>query len=141
VRQERVTRKTRRNCWPALVAILSVSGLPASAAEGSLEGIWCWGTQFHAEATPFLRIARSGGQWRLETKHYMHDEFVAGIKDVRIDGSHLAFTYWYEPLSRWATCSLDLMQDRLVGQCDGERNAHEWGVTPVFLWRSRVPEN
>lgn len=120
--------------------MLFVSTLASNAADsGGFGGIWCWGTRYHAEATPFLRISRAGSQWRIEIKHYMQDDFVQDARDVRVDGEHLAFAYWYEPLSRWARCSLDLMDDRMVGECDGERNAREWGAAPAYLWRSPPP--
>jgi hypothetical protein len=103
-----------------------------------LEGVWSWGSPRRSADVPFLRITRSGGQWSVETKHYMHAYFVAEARDVRIDGKHLEFTYWYEPLHRWARCSFDAAADTMAGVCDGEIDAQTWGAVPSYLWRATV---
>jgi hypothetical protein len=86
----------------------------------------------------FLRISRTGERWSLETKNYMHDGFESQIRDLRIDGNHLTFAYWYAPRARWAVCSLDLTEDMMSGTCEGELNAREWGAVPTWLWRLKA---
>ena len=103
---------------------------------GTFEGVWCWGSPRRSADVPFLRISRHGSAWLIETKHYMHDYFVSSAKDVCVSDHHLEFVYWYAPLNRWARCGLDLSDDNMAGQCDGELNARQWGAVPTYLWRS-----
>jgi hypothetical protein len=87
----------------------------------------------------FLRISKAGQGWTLETKNYMHANFESQVRDLNIDGNHLTFAYRYAPLARFATCSLDLMNDMMSGTCEGELNAREWGTVPTYLWRTGAP--
>lgn len=115
------------------LAVLA-SALQAGAAE-DLQGVWAWGSPRRSAEVPFLRITRSGEGWTVETKHYMHAYFVGGTRDVSLRPGHLEFTYWYEPLGRWAQCSLDVAGERMDGECDGEPSAGTWGRLPAHLWR------
>jgi hypothetical protein len=114
--------------------------LPATASARAeiwpgFAGVWVWGTLWNSHDTPFLRITRSGSHWNVETKHYMHADFVDKVQDVRIEGKHLEFSYWYEPRQKWAHCSLNATADTmLAGQCDGELDVHDWGTLPSYLW-------
>ncbi len=106
-----------------------------SAPTGNFEGVWCWGEPWRSADVPFLRISINGSEWIIETKHYMHDHFESTTRKARVSGNHLEFTYWYAPLSRWASCSLELSDDKMAGHCDGELNARQWGAVPTYLWR------
>ena len=119
---------------------IAVNGAQAQPAgevvpNGSFEGTWSWGSPRRSAEVPFLRISRDGTKWIVQTKHYMHDNFVSGARDVRVSGNRLEFSYWYEPLARWASCSLELADGKMAGACDGELNAREWGSVPAHLWR------
>jgi hypothetical protein len=46
-----------------------------------------------------MRISKAGAGWTLETKNCMHASFESQIRDLRIDGRHLTFAYWYAPLA------------------------------------------
>jgi len=123
-----------------LAAVLGLLTAGPSAAPGSgLEGVWCWGSPRRSADVPFLEVSRVGDRWAVRTKHYMHAYFVGGVKDIRVTGGHLEFTYRYEPLNRWAHCAFDAEDDRLVGTCDGEIDARTWGAVPSYLWRAATP--
>src|SRR5262249_22807350 len=119
------------------VALLVTGIGPATSPISNFDGIWHWGSSRRSADVAFLRISRRGSELLIETKHYMHDNFVSKTKDVRVFANHLTFTYWYEPLHREANCKLDLVVDMMVGECEGERNAREWGSVATYLWRAR----
>lgn len=125
----------------ALIAGAIATAVPgaADAADRGLEGTWSWGSPRRSSGVPFLRISREGGGWIVETKHFMHERFVGTTREVLVQPGHLEFSYWYEPLARWASCSLDVSGDRMDGECDGELNTREWGRLPAHLWRDGVP--
>jgi hypothetical protein len=122
-----------------IVLALAIGSLLAAdtraAPAPDFAGVWCWGSQRRSADVPFLRISRGGGNWRVETKHYMHARFVDRVKDLRIDGNGLEFRYWYEPLQRWARCSFVAQGHTMAGVCEGEVDARTWGDVPSFLWR------
>jgi hypothetical protein len=141
-----VRPEMRVNRVRALVAIavqLATSHTPVSlAAEStvpspSMQATWCWGSERRSANVPFLRITTRGAELVVETKNYMHDYFVAGTKDISVSGDRLEFSYWYEPLARWARCSLalDPSHDSMAGTCEGELSVRHWGVVPSYLWR------
>ena len=120
-----------------LLAILALS--TGGATTPVLDGVWCWGSPRQSARVPFVEIGRTGDGWTIRTKHYMHAYFVGGVKDIKVDGGHVEFTYWYEPRARWAHCAFDADGDRMSGTCDGEIDALSWGAVPSFLWRTRTP--
>jgi len=129
---------------PIAILLVTTSCAPAQPLietpppPGNFEGVWSWGSPRRSAEVPFLRISRKGGSWEIETKHYMHEHFVTTTRDIRVSGNHLEFTYWYEPQRRWATCILDLSDDKMAGVCDGELNARGlWGGVPTNLWRGQ----
>ena len=126
-----MTSAARRVAWIAI--LLATSCTPTETA--SVEGVWCWGTEFHSAKVPFVRLMRTGAGWTVETKHYMHSDFESGTRDVRVDGGHLEFTYWYAPLGRWSRCTLDRSGDRMSGICEGETSVSHWGALQTQLWR------
>jgi len=117
------------------VALALTSAGPTAAAEGRVT--WCWGSQRRSENVAFLRITTHGGKVVIETKDYMHGNFVANTKDVVFAGGHLDFSYWYKPLARWARCNLTAgaSGDTMAGSCDGELSVGHWGSVPSYLWR------
>ncbi len=127
----------------ALGVTVSVGDAPAvetglrmtSAADQ--QAIWCWGSRRRSANVPFLRVVMHDGKAVIETKDYMHSNFVAGTKDIVVGGDRLEFTYWYKPLERWARCSLRTSPtgDMMAGNCDGELSAGQWGSVPSYLWR------
>jgi hypothetical protein len=144
-----LTRQARLIIWVVAVAItvaMSAIGCalmkPAVTSRGieKFAGTWDWGSPRRSAFVPFLKISERDSVLVIETKHYMHSYFVADTKDISVDGNHLEFTYWYAPLCRWATCSLDLASDRMNGQCEGETRAAQWGQVPTYLWRQNSAE-
>jgi hypothetical protein len=101
-----------------------------------LTGVWCWGSPRRSADTPFLRISRVAGRWRIETKDYMHANFHTDVRDMSFANDTLDFSYWYQPLRRWSHCSFKVSGETMAGQCGGELDAHTWGATPSYLWRS-----
>jgi hypothetical protein len=125
----------------AVVGLASILWLNSAAAVvraetwPGFEGIWAWGTLWNSHDTPFLRITHNADNWKVETKHYMHAYFRDKVRDLRIDGKHLEFSYWYEPRERWAHCRFNAAIDTMAGFCDAEINMQDWGAAPSYLWR------
>ncbi len=125
----------------AIIALTIAMGCAAAKSEnapeatGNFAGTWSWGSPRRSADVPFLKISENDSKLTVQTKHYMHDYFVGDTKDISVEGKHLEFTYWYAPLCRSATCSLDLAGDRMNGQCEGEIKAVQWGEVPTYLWR------
>jgi hypothetical protein len=117
------------------IALAAMSAEFAAAAEGQVT--WCWGSQRRSENVPFLRITTHDGKLAVETKDYMHGNFVANTRKVVFADGHLDFSYWYRPLARWAHCNLTpgASGDTMAGNCDGELSAGRWGSVPSYLWR------
>jgi hypothetical protein len=126
-----MTGAALRLAWIAI--LLATSCTPTQT--GSIDGVWCWGTEYHSAKVPFVRLTRKDAGLAVETKHYMHDGFESVTRDVRVEGNHLEFTYWYAPLERWSRCSFERSGDRMSGVCDGETSVKHWGVVPSQLWR------
>jgi hypothetical protein len=124
---------------PLLIGFaVALAAMPAehpAAASGQV--IWCWGSQRRSENVPFLRITSHDGKVIVETKDYMHGDFVANTKDVVFADSHLGFSYWYNPLARWARCNLTngASGNTMAGSCDGELSVGHWGSVTTYLWR------
>ncbi len=119
----------------ALALVLALAAGAAVAED--LAGLWAWGSARRSAGVPFLRITPAPEGWKVETKHYMHAHFVGGVRALAATPTHLEFTYWYEPLGRWAQCSFEVAGDRMDGECDGEPGASQWGRVPAHLWRMR----
>ncbi len=124
----------------ALLLIGFAIALGTAAAEPAAAGgqvTWCWGSQRRSENVAFLRITTRDGKAVIETKDYMHGNFVAATKDVVFAGDHLEFSYWYQPLGRWARCNLTIgtAGDTMAGSCEGELSVGHWGSVPSYLWR------
>lgn len=137
-----VDELTRRcHVSPTVSAGGTAQGAPVQAGQTGFVGVWLWGSALASDGVPFLRISRSKERWQIETKNYMHAYFVRDAKDIRADGNHLEFAYFYEPLRRWARCKLDLNGDVMSGVCDGEIDAQHWGSQPSYLWRLTARTN
>jgi hypothetical protein len=136
-------RSNRTRVILALAAAFSIGDAHANEggatadAMAALQGKWCWGSQYRSANVPFLRVIARNKTIAVETKHYMHSNFVANTKDVAVGDNRIAFTYWYEPLARWARCVLTLGGDgdTMAGDCDGELGAGLWGRVSSHLWR------
>jgi hypothetical protein len=117
------------------IALAAMPAGPTAAADGQVT--WCWGSQRRSENVAFLRIVTRGGKLTVETKDYMHGDFLADTKDAILAGGHLGFSYWYKPLARWARCDLTTgtSGDTMAGRCDGELSVGQWGSVPTYLWR------
>jgi hypothetical protein len=114
--------------------LLCAAGSAVADPWPGLQGIWAWGTLWNSHDTPFLRIIRNGNSWSVQTKHYMHANFMDKVRDVRIDAKHLEFSYWYEPRQRWAHCAFRVAVDTMAGFCDSEISTRDWGRAPSYLW-------
>ena len=121
------------------LTLLVILPAKARAPWSGLEGTWCWGSRWRSFHTPFLRITRNGARWSVATKHYMHAYFMHRVRDVRLDGKYVAFSYWYEPKKRWAHCNLTASADTMTGVCDGEPAVGQWGPIRADLWRAQPP--
>lgn len=122
---------------PIALALSFATMLTESAAGADRQVAWCWGSQRRSENVAFLHITTHDGTITITTKNYMHGNFVANTKDVVFAGGHLDFSYWYQPLMRWAHCDLTIgaAGDTMSGSCDGELSVGRWGDVPTFLWR------
>jgi hypothetical protein len=118
-----------------VIALAAMPAEPAVAADGQVT--WCWGSQRRSENVAFLRITTHDDKVVVETKDYMHGNFVANTKEVVFADGHLDFSYWYKPLARWAPCRLTTgaSGDTMAGSCDGELSVGYWGSVPSYLWR------
>jgi hypothetical protein len=117
------------------IALAAIPAEPGAAADSQVT--WCWGSQRRSENVAFLRITTHDGSVFVETKDYMHGNFVANSKDVVFADGRLDFSYWYKPLARWARCNLTTgaSGDTMAGSCDGELGVGHWGSVPSYLWR------